>query len=145
MEGNRAARIHEILAPQSAPETKGEDESGLPDLNDRTHQCHARAAEKAVFAVHILSADGGVLGTFGYDEIVSPGSYAPGMIKIHFLGAKLFEVTILGRSLWRLYDLLYQRRMRWVMAAPPNRDFEQNKEAFVTSVSIKEVKEESVR
>lgn len=58
-----------------------------------------------------------------------------------FLGSRLHEVTITGRNLWRLYDLLYQRRMRWVMAAAPGRDFGKDGEAFFSTVKIREVNE----
>jgi hypothetical protein len=137
----RAAHIGDILNPAPSERKQVDragDEPGLPDLRDGPGRCWAEPAEIPVFAVHFIAPDGTVQGTFGYDEIVGPGRYAPGAITLQFLGAKLFEVTIRGRGLWQIYDLLYQRRVRWIMAAPADRDFAGDGELLVEGVTIVE-------
>src|SRR4051812_10773722 len=82
------------------------DESQLPELN-APYQAHARAANKPVYALHCLLGAKGCV-SFEYVQLDSHSEFRVEqegqIIRLRFAGSKLWEVTISGLNLWRLYD-----------------------------------------
>ena len=116
-------------------------DSELPDPS-RPYQAHDRAANKPVYTLHCdLGKDG--CRSFQYVHLDSDSEYhidAKGQtIIVRFAGSKHSQVTIRGRNLRYLYDVLHQHRMPWIMQA--DRDFGEDKETIITAIVIDEVKD----
>jgi hypothetical protein len=131
--------LSKILTP-IAEGNEQDDDSGLPDLQNSANQCHARAAEKPVFSLHIITQEG-TARAFQYAHIESDSNFTPDYICIRFSGDERTQIQIYGRNLWRLFGLIHDHRMRWVRPAAKGRDFgQENKdEAFVKEVRIEKV------
>jgi hypothetical protein len=72
--------------------------------------------------------------------------YAPGQITLRFARDIIEEVTIRGRALDELWDLIRDRKCFRVRITPEERDFRQNGDIkrIVTFVGIKEKNEEEL-
>jgi hypothetical protein len=134
MTDNASPHLRQVLAlrPQEATV---EDEQGLPDLQGEGYQPHARPSAKAVFALHVIFPNGTVQ-SFQYQHLDSASRYLNESIELRFLGAKILQVTLRGRNLWKLYDYLHQHRMAWLRVA--DRDLAQDGETIITGVAITE-------
>jgi hypothetical protein len=95
---------------------QGEEECGLPDRRAGDVGCCARPANKPCFSIHFLKPDGSVRS-----------------FQMKFLGMEPLKVTVRGRNLWTLYDLVHCHRMPWIMEAA--RDMGQGgKDPVVTAI-----------
>jgi hypothetical protein len=121
-----------------------EDESGLPDAKDTS--AHARAANKPVYSLHCLKGAEGCF-SFQYVALDSHSQFRAEkegqIIVLRFAGTKIWEVSINGLNLWRLYDLIHQHRMMWIRK--DDRGFEASgadKEPLIKGIEIKEIERE---
>jgi hypothetical protein len=121
------------------------DESELPALN-APYQAHARAANKPVYALHCLLGAKGCV-SFEYVQLDSHSEFRAEkegqIIKLRFVGSKIWEVTIGGLNLWKLYDLIHQHRMPWVRLSDRGFAAGADGEALITSIQIKEIEREA--
>ena len=120
-------------------DTQPEDEPADSDLPDSSapYQAHARPANKPVYALHCcLGKDG--YRSFQYVHLDSDSSFQTTsgghVITLRFAGTQVVQVTITGRNLRQLYDLLHQHRIPWLMQA--DRDLADGQEAIVTTIEI---------
>jgi hypothetical protein len=116
-------------------------DSELPDLGG-PYQAHARPSTKPVYTLHCcLGKDG--YRSFGYVHLDSDSTFKVDqgghVITIRFDGTKTTQITITGRNLWRVYDLVHQHRMSWIMRA--DRDMAADKETIILGIEIVEVEE----
>jgi hypothetical protein len=115
-----------------------ETDNELPEPGE-AYQAYARANNKPVYSLHCVLGKEGVR-TFQYIHLDSSSSFETvskgQLITLRFSGSRLWEVKILGRNLWRLYDYLHQHRMPWIVRA--DRDFSTDKEPIVVAIEILE-------
>jgi hypothetical protein len=123
----------------ASPDGDGEDDSGLPSLQEGEYQAFARASNKPVYAVHFVTPAGDVR-SFQYAHLDSDSRYEASRITLKFMGMEPVRVTIDGRNLWRLYDYLHQHRMPWVMVA--TRDVAADGQPIVTRIGYAAVAED---
>lgn len=92
------------------------DESELPDLN-APYRAHARAANKPVYTLHCLLGAKGVV-SLQYVQLDSHSEFRVEkegqIIKLRFAGTKIWEVTIGGLNLWKLYDGIHRHVTSWI-------------------------------
>jgi hypothetical protein len=113
-------------------------DSELPDTS-APYQAHARPANKPLYTLHCcLGKDG--YRSFQYVHYDSDSSFKTAstghVIMLRFAGTQVVQVTITGRNLRRLYDLLHQHRISWVMRA--DRDLDNEGGPTITSITIEE-------
>lgn len=117
------------------PEDESAD-SGLPDTS-APYQAHARPANKPLYTLHCcLGKDG--YRSFQYVHLDSDSSFqatsAGHIVTLRFAGTQVMQVTITGRNLRQLYDLLHQHRIPWVMQA--DRNLAPGDDAIITTIGI---------
>lgn len=126
------------------PAVQESDESELPALND-PYQAHARAANKPVYALHCLLGAKGCV-SFEYVQLDSHSEFRAEkegqIIRLRFVGSKIWEVTIGGLNLWKLYDGIHRHRMPWVRLSDRGFATGADGEALITSIQIKEIERE---
>src|SRR5579863_558183 len=119
------------------------DEPMLPEL-DAPYQPHNQPTARPVYTLHLL------LGrerwrSFQYVHLDSDSAFTADesgqCIRLRFCGSKITLVDILGRNLRRLYDLIHQHRVAWVMRQDAGRDFAADDEPVVTDIRLEEVKD----
>lgn len=133
-------RLRSILQkPMSDGPTPAEEDTELPSLQDRQYVPHARPANKPLYSIHFVNAAGDVH-SFQYVHLDSNSAYSAGCITLKFLGMEPVRVVIRGRNLWRLYDLIHQHRIAWIMQAA--QDFARDGQTIISQVSFAMVKEE---
>lgn len=110
-----------------------EGEYALPDMKD--YKAHGNATIKPCFSLNLIK-DGNVR-SFQYYHLESDSKFTvqgdEHHIAIRFDGT---PVTIRGRNLWRLYDMIHQHRMPWVWEA--DRHFVENDDPILTGIEIGE-------
>lgn len=132
------------LVPKPEPAAEPDDLE-LPALGS-PYQAHARASNKPVYSLHCLRGAKGCT-SFQFVQIDSHSEFRAEkdgqIIKLRFVGSKIWEVVIGGLNLWRLYDLIHRHQVSWVMEA--DRPFPTGKdgEAFISSIQIKEIEREA--
>lgn len=117
------------------------DESMLPNPS-RGYEPFARAAVTPVYTLHcVLGVDGYWSGQYCHLDSGSRLSVdgKGQVITLRFCGSKTTRVTIRGRNLWRLHDLIHQHRMPWIMQVDRGRDFVADNEPVITVIEIEEV------
>lgn len=135
--------LKEILNGRAGTAGAGADESELPALN-ADYKAHPSAVSKPVYTLHcILGAKGTV--SFQYVQLDSHSEFRAEkegqIIRLRFAGTKIWEVTIGGLNLWKLYDGIHRHVTSWVRQA--DRGFTMaDGEAFVASIQIKEIERE---
>lgn len=121
------------------------DEPMLPEL-DAPYQPHSRPAARPAYTLHLLLGREGCR-SFQYVHLDSDAAFTAGesgqCIRLRFCGSKVMQVVIRGRNLWRLYDLIHQHRIAWVMQQEAGRDFAGDGETVVTDIRVDDVKEEA--
>jgi hypothetical protein len=119
------------------------DQSTLPEP-DAAYQPHAKPAARPVYTLHMLLGRDGCR-SFQYVHLDSDSAFvaddAGQCIGLRFCGSKVMQVLIRGRNLRRLYDLIHQNRIAWVMRIDRGRDFAGDGATVVTSIEIEEVRE----
>jgi len=95
-----------------------------------------RPANKALTRIHIVHSDGKVE-TLYFHHIDAKSEYNGGSFTFLFSGAKLWELTVEGRNLWRLYD--YISLSRWPYIRVAHRDFGGKDEEVFTAARIKDI------
>ncbi len=139
MRGEDSKHLRKFLSTTPEPV---DEEAELPSPKERDYKPHAAPANKPVFALHCIGANGAIR-SFQYVDLDSDSRYEPGVILLRFTGTKVLEVTIRGRNLWRLYDGIHRHVISWVMEA--GRDFAQDGESIISRIEIREVTKEPVR
>lgn len=108
--------LKEILGGRNGAPGVDLDDSGLPDPGD-PYQAHARAANKPVYSLHCLKGAEGIL-SFQYVNLDSHSQFRAGehgqVITLRFAGTKIWEVTITGTSLRKLYDGIHRHVIPWI-------------------------------
>lgn len=94
-----------------------------------------RPANKTLPRLHVIHADGRVETLF-YHHLDARSEFKGTSFTFLFSGAKLWELTVEGRNLWRMYD--YISLCRWPYIRVALRDFDQEGEV-VTAARIKEI------
>ncbi|MFO0958262.1 MAG: hypothetical protein U0800_12685 [Isosphaeraceae bacterium] len=122
------------------------DESELPDPG-APYQAHARAANKPVYTLHcLLGAEG--CRSFQYVQLDSNSEFKAGehgqIIKLRFAGTKIWEITITGLNLWRLYDGIHRHVIPWVRKSDRGFAAGGDGETSIMGISIKEIEREAV-
>ncbi|QEH36549.1 hypothetical protein OJF2_51330 [Aquisphaera giovannonii] len=106
---------------------------------------HARAANKPVYALHCLLGAQGVK-SFEYVQKDSHSEFLASdqgqVIRLRFAGTKIWEVTIGGLNLWRLYDLIGQHRMPWIRQSDRGFPAGKDGETLIQAIAIKEIERE---
>jgi len=141
MRDNAPSHLRRVLA--SAPEAvapEDADEFGLPDGDVGVYQPYARATNKPVFSLHLVTAAGEVH-SFQYLHLDSNSSFTDSGVTLRFMGMRPVNVQIVGRNLWRLYDYIHQHKMQWVLEIPPGRDFVKDGDPVVTAIRIVDARE----
>ena len=125
---DRASRVQ----PDDDP-----DRVEFPPTNAADYKSYARPWVKPVRSIHFFTQDGRCR-TFEYTDLRSrcgnDEDFQSTRFTLGFLGMRAVEVTVEGRDLWPLYDLIRQHRMPWVMVAA--RYFAGNGETIVTRVTF---------
>jgi hypothetical protein len=128
-----------LFALNARPEPDDE-EKELPD-SSAPYQAHARPSNKPVYSLHCCLGKNGYR-SFQYVHFDSDSRFQMTdkghAITLRFIGTRMMQVRIVGRNLWRLYDLLHQHRVPWVMQV--DRDFREGKEPVITAIEIEEFK-----
>jgi hypothetical protein len=120
------------------------DDSELPALN-APYSAHARSAAKPVYTLHcLLGAEG--CRSFGYVQLDSNSIFRAEkegqIIVLRFVGSKIWEITISGLNLWKLYDGIHRHVIPWVRKS--DRGFATaDGEAIITGIQIKEIEREA--
>lgn len=94
-----------------------------------------RPANKPLTRLHVIHKDGKVE-SLQYHHLDAKSEFNGHSFVFLFSGAKLWELTVEGRNLWRMYD--YISLCRWPYIRVANRDFDAESE-MVTSAKIKEI------
>lgn len=94
-----------------------------------------RPSNRAIPRIHVVHKDGKVE-TLYYHHMDAKSVYDGASFTFVFAGAKVWELTVEGRNLWRLYD--YMSLSRWPYLRVATRDFEQAGEV-VTAVRVKDI------
>jgi len=131
--------LRSAMRPAVSDVSQGDDETGLPSLNEKQYVAHARPANKPLYSVHFVNPKGEVR-SFQYVHLDGSCSFVADCITLKFLGMEPVKVLIRGRNLWRLYDYIHQHRMAWIMQA--SRDFAQDGQTIVTQIDFTTVKGE---
>lgn len=138
----RNDHLSEILGRNGAAVES--DDSELPDLRAE-YKAHARAANKPVYSLHCLKGAEGCF-SFQYVNLDSHSSFRAEkegqIIVLRFAGTKIWEVTINGLNLWRLYDLIHQHRMPWIMKSDRGFAADGGKEPLIRGIDIKPIERE---
>ncbi|HYH63056.1 MAG TPA: hypothetical protein VD866_00010 [Urbifossiella sp.] len=117
------------------PEHDGEpEELTIADMDGK--YATMRPANKSLPRIHIVHSDGKVE-TLYYHHLDAKSEYNGGSFTVLFTGAKIWELTVEGRNLWRLYD--YVTLSRWPYIRVAHRDFGGKDEEVVTAARIKEI------
>ena len=134
MTDHAAPHLRQVLAlrPQDA---NADEDLGLPDLHGEGYQPYARPSAKAVFALHVIFPNGTVQ-SFQYHHLDSAARYLNESIELRFLGAKILQLALRGRNLWKLYDYIHQHRIAWLRVA--DRDLAQDGETIITGIAVEE-------
>ena len=121
------------------------DDSELPDLKE-PYKAHSRASNKPVYILHCLLGKEGCR-SFEYVQKDSNSEFKAGelgqIIKLRFAGTKIWEVTITGLNLWRLYDLIGQHRMAWVRKSDRGFAAGPDGETLIMGIDIKEIERDA--
>jgi hypothetical protein len=76
--------------------------------------------------------------SFQYRHIGCRSVYDPTRFIVEFVGdADKWRVTVEGRNLFRLYNLVVQHRLEWIRAV--DRDFGDDKQAIITGITVEQV------
>jgi hypothetical protein len=77
-----------------------------------------RPANKLLTRMHVVKKDGAVF-TFQFAFLDARSTFDGNSFKLLFVGAKMWEVTVIGRGkgFWRLYDLITLHRWAYLMEA----------------------------
>jgi hypothetical protein len=133
-------RLKEILGARNGVVEAEADDSELPDLK-APYRAHARAANKAVYSLHCLKGAEGCV-SFQNVNLDSHSTFRAEkegqIIVLRFAGTKIWEVTISGLNLWRLYDLLMQHRMSWISKSDRGFAAGSDGEPLIWGIDIKE-------
>lgn len=106
-------------------------------VEDDPGPCAARAKDRWVTALTVMHAAKG-WESFQYDGIGTRSTFTPDKFEVVFIGhTQRWRMTVTGRNLWTIYNLIVQRRLEWIKAA--DRDFAGNKETIVLTVEVVEV------
>lgn len=114
-------------------------ELGLPDVKDR--DCYSRACTKPMYALNVVQIDGGVRSFQNVhldSDITLENLATEQKITLRFIGMKVHKVTLHGRKLRHLFELLTQHRVAWVRAA--DRDMGDRTE-IISRIEIERVEE----
>ena len=131
-----------VPKPEAAPES---DDSELPALN-APYQAHARASAKPVYTLHcLLGAEG--CRSFGYVQLDSNSIFRAEkegqIIVLRFVGSKIWEITINGLNLWKLYDGIHRHVIPWVRKSDRGFAAGADGEAIISGIQIKEIDREA--
>jgi hypothetical protein len=153
-EPDKLGEVDRILSGRvngaAKPEAKGagveaDDIVELPEPGS-PYQAFARAANKPVYTLHCLKGAEGVV-SFAYVQIDSHCEFKATdkgqLIRLRFVGSKIWDVTISGIDLWRLYDLIGQHRMAWIRKADRGFQEQPGKEPIIMGIDIKEIEREA--
>jgi hypothetical protein len=138
--------LKEYVSRVSTPARRDADGEGLtlPE-HSGAYQAFARATTEPVYTLHCLLGPAGVR-SFQYVQLESDSSFTVEkrgqVISLRFSGVKTVAVIIRGRNLRKLYDLVHQHRIPWVMQLEAGRDFAAGDEAVITSIDFPEVGED---
>ena len=122
------------LGPSPAPPEEADPETLSISQMDGKYST-MRPANKNLTRLHVIHRDGSVE-SLQYHHIDAKSEFNGGSFTFLFSGAKLWELTVEGRNLWRLYD--YISLCRWPYIRVATRDFDEQGEV-VTAVRIKEI------
>ena len=120
------------------------DDSGLPDPGS-AYQAHSRASNKPVYTLHCLKGKEGIF-SFQYVNLDSHSEFHVGdhgqVITLRFSGTKIWEVTITGTNLRRLYDGIHRHVTQWIRRS--DRGFAEGPhgEPMIFGLDIKEIPRE---
>ena len=124
------------LSPSPAPDaTQDDDSDALTVAQMNGDYSSMRPANKTLTRLHVIHKDGKVE-SLQYHHLDAKSEFKGGSFVFLFSGAKLWELTVEGRNLWRMYD--YISLCRWPYIRVATRDFDESGEV-VTAVRIKEI------
>ena len=115
------------------PEQEDSDALTISQMNG--HYSTMRPANKILTRRHVIHKDGKVE-TLQFHHLDAKSVYDRESFTFLFSGAKLWELTVEGRNLWRIYD--YISLSRWPYIRVTARDFDEKGEV-VTAARIKEI------
>jgi hypothetical protein len=135
-----------LLSKLSKAEPRKEENAADVTLPDYTgpYEAYGRAANQSVYSVHFLLGPD-ELRSFQYAHLDSDSALkiAAGgqVVVLRFRGTRTTEVTLRGRNLRYMYDILHQHRLPWIARA--DRDFPDGagKKPIVTHILFEEIKE----
>jgi hypothetical protein len=112
------------------PQKKDEDDPG---------PCAARAKDRWVTALTVKHAKK-AWESFQYPGIATRSTFTPTKFDVVFVGhEEKWRMTVTGRNLWTIYNLIIQHRLEWIQAA--DRDFAEDGKPIILSIEVVEVKE----
>lgn len=118
---------------EEIPLAEEEDELSFSQMDGQYSKL--RPANKSLPRLHVIHKDGKV-DTLYYPHLDAKSEFHGSSFTFIFAGAKLWELTVEGRNLWRIYD--YIALQRWPYIRVSTRDFDEKGEV-VTAVRIKDV------
>ena len=134
--------MKDILGSRNgAPEAE---DSKLPEPGE-PYKAHARAANKPVYSLHCLLGKDGIR-SFQYVQLDSNSEFRVEkegqIIRLRLVGSKIWEVTIGGLNLWKLYDGIHRHVTSWVRLSDRGFAAGEEGEALITTIQIKEIERE---
>jgi hypothetical protein len=113
----------------------------VKEEEDDPGPCASRAKDKWITALTIKHAKK-AWESFQYQGIGTRSTFTPEKFEVVFVGhEEKWRMTVTGRNLWVVYNLIVQHRLEWLRAA--DRDFAEDGQPIVLAIEVVEVKEEA--
>jgi hypothetical protein len=146
---SEAGRLDKILnerEPKAEP-VEADDIVEMPEPG-APYQAFARPSNKPVYILHCLLGKDGVE-SFEYVQKSDRSRFMATengqAIKLRFAGTKIWDVTITGLNLWRLYDLIGQHRMAWIRLSDNGFGSGKDGEPVITLIKIRAITPEELQ
>ena len=120
------------------------DEGELPDLK-ADYKAHANASNKPVYSLHRLLGKDGCRSfrQVALDSHSECRQEKEGqIIVLRFAGTKIWELTINGLNLWRLFDGIHRHVTPWIRKLDRGFAAEGDGEPLIQGIDIKEIERE---
>lgn len=122
--------LEQVLGSVRPPKEKEEDDLG---------PCAARAKDRWVTALTIKHHNK-AWDSFQYIGIGTHSTFTPEKFEVIFVGhEQKWRMTVTGRNLWTIYNLIVQHRLEWIVAA--HRDFAGDGQPIILKIEVVELKE----
>ncbi len=109
---------------------------GAPDEED-LGPCASRPSNKWITCVHVHDGAKPV-DSFQYAHMAVHGVFEPTKFTVIFAAHETWKLTVEGRNLWTVYNLICQHRLEWIRKV--DRDIgADDKKAVITGIKVEDV------